>query len=187
MSTLLTDLDSAAPNKDGDLVDQILREMNSGPSNQGPPAIPPNQGTISDPMPNTAMAHRVMDAAPQTAHVIGGSSPTPADFAAAMHGVPYAPSAPYAQGGQAAAPPPPPRARKSLVKRLTEEFKTPLMVALIVFVFSLPVINFLFAHYLPWSVQPTGQLTFVGLIIKSLGAGGAYWLLQRVVIPLLNM
>jgi hypothetical protein len=73
------------------------------------------------------------------------------------------------------------------VKRLTEEFKTPLMVALIVFVFSLPVINFLFAHYLPWSVQPTGQLTFVGLIIKSLGAGGAYWLLQRVVIPLLNM
>jgi len=186
MSTLLTDLDSATPSKDGDLVDQILREMNSGGGPPPPaPGIPSSQGMIMDPMPNTAMNTRVMDAGPQTAHVIGGSQPTPADFAAAMHGVPYAPSAPFAPS--AAAPPPPPRARKSLVGKLTEEFKNPILVALLVFVFSLPVVNFLFAHYLPWSVLPTGQLTMVGLLLKSASAGGSFWVLQRIIIPLLNM
>jgi len=126
-----------------------------------------------------------MDVAPQTAHIIGGSAPTPADFAAAMHGVPYAPSAPFGQ--QAAPAAPVARPRKSVFRRLTEEFKTPILVALIVFIFSLPVVNFLFAHYLPWSVQATGQLTLVGLLIKSLGAGGSFWLLQRVIVPLLNL
>ena len=187
MSTLLTDLDSATPNKDGDLVDQILREMNSGGGGPPPPApaIPSSQGMIMDPMPNTGMHTRVMDAGPQTAHIIGGSQPTPADFAAAMHGVPYAPSAPFAPS--AATPAPSPRARKSVVGKLTEEFKNPILVALLVFVFSLPVVNFLFAHYLPWSVLPTGQLTMVGLLLKSVCAGGLFWVLQRIIIPLLNM
>ena len=185
MSTLLSDLDSAAPSKDGDLVDQILREMNSGGGSPPAPAIPSGQGMIVDPMPNTAMNTRVMDAGPQTAHIIGGSQPTPADFAAAMHGVPYAPSAPFTT--PTTAPPPPPRARKSMMGKLTEEFKNPILVSLLVFVFSLPVVNFLFAHYLPWSVLPTGQLTMMGLLLKSASAGGSFWVIQRIIIPLLNM
>ena len=58
---------------------------------------------------------------------------------------------------------------------------------MIVFVFSLPVVNFLFAHYIPSMVMPTGQLTTLGLLVKSMAAGSAFWMLQRVVVPLLSL
>jgi hypothetical protein len=74
--------------------------------------------------------------------------------------------------------------KKSFTQRLGDEFKIPLMVSILFFVFSLPVINLLFARYVPWTVQPTGQMTTVGLLMKSLATGGAFWVLQRVVVPL---
>ena len=55
------------------------------------------------------------------------------------------------------------------------------------FVFSLPVVNFLFAHYLPRMVKPTGELTIAGLLIKSFAAGTAFWVLHRVIVPLLSL
>ena len=175
MSTLLTDLDSSPPvsSKDGDLVDQILKEMN------GPP-LPPPPAQMS----NTAVNSYSMSTNPATAHVIGGAHPTPADFAAAMHGVPQS-SSMYAEAPPAPQPVAAPRPyKKSYTQRLGDEFKIPMMVAIIFFVFSLPVINLLFAHYVPWTVMSTGQLTTVGLAAKSLGAGAAFWILQRVVVPL---
>jgi hypothetical protein len=160
--------------KDGDLVDQILKEMN------GPPLPPPSPANI----PNTAVNSYTMATNPATAHVIGGAHPSPADFAAAMHGVPQS-SSMYAE---APAPPAPMAAarpyKKSFTQRLGDEFKIPLMVSILFFVFSLPVINLLFARYVPWTVQPTGQMTTVGLLMKSLATGGAFWVLQRVVVPL---
>jgi len=182
MSTLLSDLDSSPPSsKDGDLVEQILHEMNGGSSSSG---FPPNQGVISAPMSNTVVNSHIMDSAPATAHMIGNTQPTPADFAAAMHAVPYTPSiaAPQQQQQQPSGY----KSRNSLFQRFTDEFKPPLLVAVLVFVFSLPVINFLFAHYLPSMVLPTGQLTMVGLLIKSLVAGGTFWVLQRIVVPLFS-
>ena len=176
MSTLLTDLDSSPPvsSKDGDLVDQILKEMN------GPPLPPPSPANV----PNTAVNSYSMGTNPATAHVIGGAHPTPADFAAAMHGVPQS-SSMYAE-----APAPPaqmvaPRPyKKSFTQRLGDEFKIPIMVSILFFFFSLPVINLLFARYVPWTVQSTGQMTTVGLLIKSLTTGATFWILQRVVVPL---
>ena len=160
--------------KDGDLVDQILKEMN------GPPLPPPSPANI----PNTAVNSSTMATNPATAHVIGGAHPSPADFAAAMHGVPQS-SSMYAE---APAPPAPMAAarpyKKSFTQRLGDEFKIPLMVSILFFVFSLPVINLLFARYVPWTVQSTGQMTTVGLLMKSLATGGAFWILQRVVVPL---
>ena len=182
MSTLLSDLDSSpAVSKDGDLVDQILKEMNSGP-----PAIPSNPGVISAPMPNNAMNAHIMDSGPATAHMIGGAQPTPADFAAAMHGVPYSQQQQQQQQPQQQQFQPSPR-KRTIYQRITEEFKIPLLVALLVFIFSLPVVNFLFAHYLPSMVLPTGQLKTLGLIIKSLSAGVAFWILQRVIVPLFSL
>jgi hypothetical protein len=177
MSTLLTDLDSSPPvsSKDGDLVDQILKEMN------GPPLPPPSPANV----PNTAVNSYSMGTNPATAHVIGGAHPTPADFAAAMHGVPQS-SSMYAE---APAPSPAPMMaprpyKKSFTQRLGDEFKIPIMVSILFFVFSLPVINLLFARYVPWTVQSTGQMTTVGLLIKSLTTGATFWILQRVVVPL---
>ena len=179
MSTLLTDLDSSPPvsSKDGDLVEQILKEMN------GPPLPPPSPANV----PNTAMNSYTMGTNPATAHVIGGAHPTPADFAAAMHGVPQSASM-FTDVPASPAPmiTPPRPYKKSFIQRLGDEFKIPLMVAILFFVFSLPVINLLFARYIPWTVQSTGQMTSIGLIIKSLTAGATLWILQRVVVPLVT-
>lgn len=198
MSTLISDLDQVPAQGDGDFVQNILNEINGG-AVQPPPAVGGMApGTvISAPNPNT-IAPRQMDNGPITAHMIGNSHPTPADFAQMM-------GAPPSQGQVVAAAPGEgvagsaaswaapaaqayvPRApKRGWSSRMMEEFRTPLLVAILVFVVSLPVVNFLFAHYLPSMVKPTGELTAVGLVIKSLGAGGAFWLLQRVIVPLLT-
>jgi hypothetical protein len=173
MSTLLTDLDSSPPvsSKDGDLVDQILKEMN------GPPLPSPSPA-------NTAVNSYTMATNPATAHVIGGAHPTPADFAAAMHGVPQSSSmyteAPALPAAVVAHRP----YKKSFLQRLGDEFKIPIMISILFFVFSLPMINLLFARYVPCTVQSTGQMTTIGLALKSLTTGATFWLLQRVVVPL---
>jgi hypothetical protein len=206
MSTLLSDLQSGPT--DTDLVNQIMREMNGdggagGGGNMGAPPppspahLPPNPGMIPAPSSNTAVAGHVMDNGPATAHMIGNSQPTPADFAAAMHGMnvatayqPAGPPAAAAQQQQAAlyaAAMAAAANKNSWSKKVAEEFKLPIVVAIIVFAFSLPVVNFLFAHYLPSMVLPTGQLTTIGLLIKSGAAGALFWILQRVIIPLLSI
>jgi hypothetical protein len=83
-----------------------------------------------------------------------------------------------------AAPPAPPK--RSWIARSLDEFRVAFFVTILVFVFSLPVVNFLFAHYIPSMVKSTGELTIVGLLIKSFAAGGAFWILQRVIVPLLS-
>jgi hypothetical protein len=90
MSTLLSELDSAPAQGDGDFVQNILNEMNGGSGPTNPPVQPPpavggfNQGVINSPNPNT-IAPRQMDTGPATAHMIGNSQPTPADFAQIMN------------------------------------------------------------------------------------------------------
>lgn len=217
MSSLIADLDSSPSSGDDEFVQSILNEINGGnasppppsPSMQGvapPPApavaYPPNQGVIYAPNPNTLAPH-VMDSNPATAHVIGGSQPTPADFAMMMNtsgggvGMNMMPApqgamgvashaASYMQGGMA--PVAPRQVKKAgWLSKTIDEFRTPFFVVILVFVFSLPVVNFLFAHYLPRMVKPTGELTVTGLLIKSFAAGAAFWILQRVIVPLLSL
>lgn len=193
MSTLLSDLESSSgPGKDGDLVDQIIKEMNGGAQGANmfvppqplpsPAMMPSNPGVMPAPMSNTALSSHHMDNGPATAHMIGGAAPTPADFAAAMGGAPMSYDTPTA------APVPVSRPyKRSILQRIGEEFKIPLLVALLVFVFSLPVVNFLFAHYIPYLVMPTGQLKTIGVVIKSLAAGLVFWILQRIIVPLFSL
>ena len=193
MSTLLSDLASAPATGDGDFVQNILNEMNGGAS---PPPPPPavgglNQGVIYAPNPNST-APITMDNGPITSHMIGNSHPTPADFTKMMNTQPMAAPqggmgpAPFAPQHQQYAPPPPP-AKRSWLARSADELRVAFLVAILVFVFSLPVVNFLFAHYVPSMVKSTGELTWIGLLVKSLGAGVTFWVLQRVVVPLLSI
>lgn len=199
MSTLLSELDSAPAQGDGDFVQNILNEMNggAGPTNppvQAPPAVGGfNQGVMNSPNPNT-IAPRQMDSAPATAHMIGNSQPTPADFARMMN-TSNENVQPAAQGDEwgasyqapqrPAAPPAPPK--RSWLSRSMDEFRVAFFVMILVFVFSLPVVNFLFAHYIPSLVKSTGELTIVGLLAKSFAAGASFWILQRVIVPLLSL
>ena len=218
MSTPLGELDERPNVSDGDLVQKILSEMNSGGNGgpaagmiQPPPAIGMGGGTGGmmpvAPGPNS-MAPHTMDSGPATAHMIGNSHPTPADFAQAMYGRPAGqqtqqlpPMQPYGGpgaggsdyasyngGGQqqpmqrAAAP-----AKKSWITKILNEFRIPFFVVILVFVFSLPAINFLFAHYLPSMVKPTGELKLLGILLKSIAAGAAFWVIQKVIVPLLSL
>ena len=90
------------------------------------------------------------------------------------------------QWHQPVAAPPPYVPKKQWYSSLIPELKTPILVSLLFFVFSLPFLNILFAHYIPYLVKGTGELTMVGLVVKSLLAGLAFWILHRIVAPLLT-
>lgn len=204
--TLLSDLDgNQGAGNDGDLVRKIFADMNvPGSSN---PVISGVGQMISSPNPNT-IAPMTMDAAPATSHIIGKDHPTPADFAAAIHGVPRSnegnvpppmpgnmaqqlmpPGAwnPYLQQAPQQQIPIDTGSKKNFYARVADEVKIPILVTILVFVFSLPFLNVLFSHYIPSLLKPTGDLTTVGLLVKSVLAGASFWVLQRVIAPLLSL
>jgi hypothetical protein len=193
--TLLSDLDQKGSPGDDDLVRQIFKDLNNpAPSFSG------GNEVINAPNPNT-VAPLTMDNQPATSHVIGRDHPSPADFAAAMHGVQRAPmpqNAPPPSGNynvgsqwmdQQGAPPQVPMMPmgKNVYSRVADEIKTPILVTLLFFVFSMPFINILFSHYIPSLIKPTGDLTTVGVLVKAALAGATFWILQRVVAPLLAL
>jgi hypothetical protein len=201
--TLLSDL-SDGGGGDNDLVKKIFADMNmSGQSN---PIMSPGGGSgsmIMAPNPNTTQ-QMTMDSVPATSHVIGRDHPTAGDFAAAIHGVPRTemggmlppampangmmPQGQYApymvQQPQMVMPQIP---QKNLYARIADELKTPILVSILVFVFSLPFLNVLFSHYAPMLLKPTGDLTSIGLLLKAITAGGLFWVLQRVIAPLVSL
>jgi hypothetical protein len=201
--TLLSDLDTngGINTNDDSAVQRILNEMNSGGS---PPPMPsmqiqppqvqtrqpsPVQQVMSSPNPNSTVQYQI-DSHPPTAHVIGGDHPTSGDFAQMMYNggrqsQQYVPQNPYSNPMQQQMMYMPPMNKKNWYSDIATEAKTPLLVSLIFFVFSLPFITVLISHYLPSFVKGTGELTTIGLLIKSLLAGSSFWVLHRIVAPLL--
>ena len=165
--TLLSDLngDAGGSSGDNDLVKKIFADMNMG--SQSNPIMPSggSGSMIMAPNPNTTQ-QMTMDNVPATSHIIGRDHPTPGDFAAAMHGVPRTevagmlpppmaangmmPQGQYApymgQQPQVMMPQIP---QKNVYARIADELKTPILVSILVFVFSLPFLNILFSHYAP--------------------------------------
>jgi len=202
--TLLSDLDTAGgAMNDDSAVQRILSEMNGGGGGGGLPPMPSQQmpspmvqsrqppaQVINAPNPNSTMQHS-MDNMPATAHVIGGEHPTNADFAAMMYNSgrqtqqQYVPQNPYAVPIQQPQMYMPSMQRKSYYSDIASELKTPILVALLFFVMSLPFVSVLMSHYLPSLVKATGELTTFGLLTKSLVAGALFWILHRIIAPLL--
>jgi hypothetical protein len=211
--TLLADLDTQTGGGDGDLVQKILSDMNI-PTGGGererraaaPPPLPAQTPIYQQQMSANSTQQLSMDSRIPQSHMIGNEHPTPADFASAigpmqsvpglasMPSMPFAqqqqhfPQNPYAQGGQHQqmaggyeAP------SKNLYGRVLEEMKVPFVVALLFFVFSLPPIRVLIAHYVPSLIKQTGEFQTTGLVVVSLLSGVTFWLLQRVIAPLLSL
>jgi len=200
--TLLSELDAGGGSsaQDNDIVEKILHDMNSGSG--GNSVQMPGRGMAAPPPPLPAQAPpgvpmgtsfpQAADPLTAQAHVIGKDHPTPGDFAAAMYGMNRgSESAMYDNGGgsgrsqeevQYEEP-----TKKNLYARVWDEAKTPIVVALLFFVLSLPAVNVLVSHYLPTLILPTGALNMMGLVAKALLAGVLYWVLQRVVAPLLRV
>lgn len=198
--TLLSDLDGSAPASDGDLVQKILSDMNvSSP----PPGAAPGGRPIPPPMPTQApmqmqpmagtMAPLTMDNQIPTSHMIGNEHPTNADFAAAMVGMGHARQSEHIlMAGHAGQPLPvpgtvAPAPSKNLYGRAVDEIKIPFVVAMLFFIFSLPPIRVLVAHYVPSMIKATGEFHIGGLLLVSMFVGAVFWLLHRVVAPLLSL
>ena len=192
--TLLSELDGARPS-DMDLVDSIMADLNQ-PNGGGRPPPPPPAARMpmqqNAPMPSTYP--NAADPSVPTAHMIGKDHPTEADFQrmmmAAQGPLPYNAMAPQ----MAAAPPapsPPPQVyeepKKNWQGQWIDELKQPLLVALVFFVLTLPAVNLLFSHYAPSLLRPGGDFTTVGLVARSLVGGVLFWILTRVVAPLVNL
>ena len=198
---MLSDLNEAAPVAgDGDLVKRILADLNATESPMNPviqggkpiaQAPPPgsNGRMISAPNPNTTYP-LAMDPATATAHMIGKDYPSAADFASMMGGGPAAYGGPMPPAPMNARP----AAQQPVLAQLSNgkgwsadliaQVKQPLFVALIVLFVSLPVVNVMIGHYLPSLLRAGGDLTTLGLLVKSLFAGALYWAIVNVVAPL---
>lgn len=193
--TLLSDLGNGAPDGDNDLVQRILADLNTTESPSNPVMSPPagNGRVISSPNPNTTYP-LAMDPATATAHMIGKTYPTPGDFANMMGPGPA--GAPYSGGGQQQQQQYPQQQQQPILSSLyggkgwmadlLTQIRQPLLVAILVFVMSLPVINVMLAFYLPSLLKATGELSTVGLLAKSLLAGALYWTILNVVAPLVS-
>ncbi len=199
--TLLSDLDGAQ-STDRDLVDSILSDLNQ-PSGANPVvstggmAPPPPQGARmpmqqAPPPPN--MYPRSADPAVATAHMIGKEHPTEADFQrmmmAAQGPMPFNAMVPQMQQQYMppmAPPQPLEEPKKNTMGQWIDELKTPVLVAIVFFVMTLPAVNLLVAHYAPQLLRSGGDFTTVGMVARALSAGAVFWVLQRVIAPLVTL
>jgi len=204
--TLLSDLDNVHSN-DGDLVDSILSDLNqpsrTNPivqtrSSQGQQMTPPpgmrlpmqaqEQGLPST-YPNAA------DPAVPTAHLIGRDHPTEADFQrmmmAAQGPLPFNTMSPQMQGQAPQLPQQQQQVyeepKKNWQGQWIDELKQPILVAIIVFLMTLPAVNLLVSHYAPTLLRPGGDLTTGGMVARALVGGALFWVFQRVIAPLVSL
>lgn len=165
-------------------------------------------GIINSPNPNT-MAPMTMDPNPAQAHLIGKDTPSPADFARMMYqgqsagspvgGMPVSMSPPMGASAYGTAPSAQAQAQlqpqlvyppqqeswwQSLTNGLVGQLKLPLLVAIVIFIMSLPAVNLLLSHYVPFLVKASGEMSSAGQIAKALGGGVLFWILYKVIIPL---
>lgn len=182
---------------DSDLVNLIYQDMSSQEGGGAPGAHPggihhPGVLQMPPPQPTSRIA---MDPGPPTAHVIGGQHPTPADMAQMIQS-----STPgFAAGGNWAPAGPSPQAQlaaqiasmqasqgKAWSKSISDELKTPILIAILVFIVNLPFLSVLVAHYTPWMLKPSGDMNLYGQLGKAFLVGGLFWVANRVLLPLLG-
>jgi hypothetical protein len=194
--TLLSNLDGMARPSDGDLVDSILADMNqSSGSNPVMSNSPPPVGARIPMQPVAPMSGNfptATDPAVPTAHMIGRDHPTEADFQRMM----------MAAQGQLPFQTPPQQMqqqqplistetyvepKKNAQGQWIDELKQPIIVAMIVFLMTLPAVNLLVSHYAPQLLRPGGDFTTMGSVARALVGGGLFWVLQRVIAPLLSL
>lgn len=199
---------------DNQFVQRILAELNqpstSNPISVPPGVISGGMasgGVINSPNPNT-MAPMTMDPSAAQAHLIGKDAPTPADFARMMYqgqpagspiggmpvqmqppmgaGAPYgtAPQQQQTQNPQLVYLPQQDSWYTNLTNGLVGQLKLPLLVAIVIFIMSLPAVNLLLAHYVPFLVKASGEMSSSGQLAKALAGGVLFWVFYKVIIPL---
>jgi len=198
--TLLSELDSSSSN-DRDLVDSILSDLNqsSAPPQMAPQMAPQPpmgaRGQMQKVPPMQSTYPNAADPAVPTAHMIGHDHPTEADFQRMMAQnqgpIPFNSMVPQMQQQVMMQGPPKEAIYQSPEKnwqgQLIDELKQPIFIAILFFIITLPAVHILVSHYAPSLLGPGGNFTTMGNVSRSLFAGGLYWVLQRVIAPLLSI
>lgn len=184
---------------------QIMYPGGGGGFPSGPGQI------INSPNPNT-IAPVAMDPATATAHLIGKDAPTPGDFARMMFAGGNMPSHASVAPQMAPIPGMPMNAGASfgapyqtqmnipmpqllpapqnqgwfsgLFKDFGSQFRLPILVSIVIFVMSLPAVNVLIAHYIPYLIRASGEISTLGQVAKALTGGLLFWIVYKVIIPL---
>jgi hypothetical protein len=68
--------------------------------------------------------------------------------------------------------------RTNVWGRILGYIRDPLMVAILMFVLSLPGFHTVVSKFVPWAFAVGGELSYLGLILKSLFAGALFAVLQ---------
>jgi hypothetical protein len=68
--------------------------------------------------------------------------------------------------------------RTNIWGRILGYIRDPLMVAILMFVLSLPGFHTVVSKFVPWAFAVGGELSYLGLILKSLFAGALFAVLQ---------
>jgi hypothetical protein len=194
--TLLSDLDGAKPS-DRDFVDSILSDMNQM-NGAGGGAPPPPQGArmpVQNVPPVQSTYPNAADPAVPTAHLIGRDHPTEADFQrmmmAAQGPLPFNAMTPQMQQSVQSIPQQQQQVyeepKKNWQGQWIDELKQPILVSIIIFVMTLPAVNLLVSHYAPNLLRPGGDFNTLGMISRAAIGGVLFWVLQRVVAPLVSL
>jgi hypothetical protein len=69
---------------------------------------------------------------------------------------------------------------------ISDEMKTPLLIAILVFFVNLPFLSVLVAHYAPWMLKSSGDMNLYGQLSKALLVGLMFWGTNRVILPLVG-
>lgn len=157
-----------------------------------PPAASGRMGMMNAPNPNSYTQHAMDPQSGQGAHMIGNSRPTPADFAALM-GQGYMPNAmangahtAQHYGGGGFGEQQQQQTSSKWMNWIFNELRIPIFVAIVFFLLNLPAANVMFAHLLPSLITATGNFTVMGQLAKAAMAGVTFWLLHRVLAPLVG-
>jgi hypothetical protein len=76
------------------------------------------------------------------------------------------------------APQPPKAKRTNIWGRIISHIRDPLIVVVLMFVLSLPGFHTVVSKLVPWAFAVGGELSYLGLILKSLFAGALFAVLQ---------
>ena len=167
----------------------------------GPPPLPAQTPQSYNQMAGSTQP-MMMDSRIPTSHMIGNEHPTPADFAAAMVGSRVDPGAMYGTASASASAghaypqqgqpipgsmPYDATPSKNIYGTILGEIKIPAIVALLFFIFSLPPVRVLVAHYMPSLIKATGEFHITGLLVISMMVGITFLILQRIIAPLLSL
>jgi hypothetical protein len=68
---------------------------------------------------------------------------------------------------------------------IVAQMKQPILVAIIVFIVSMPALNVLLGYYVPSLLRLGGDLNMMGLAVRAVIAGFLFWFIQKILVPLM--